>query len=72
VELGLTALLAFALVLAVALWLHRIIARSVGSAARASIHPGEAGQRSQNGPGDVNALIGELEATIARLRESEH
>jgi PAS domain S-box-containing protein len=72
VELGLTALLAFALVLAVALWLRRIIARSVGSAARAPIHPGEAGQRSQNGPGEVNALVGELEATIARLREREH
>jgi PAS domain-containing protein len=72
VELGLTALLAFALVLAVALWLRRIIARFVSSAARVPIHPGEADRRSLNGPGDVNALMGELEATIARLREREH
>ncbi len=72
-QLGLTALLAFALVLGVPLWLRRIIARSVRSAARAPIHPGEAGKRSPNGaPGDGNALMGELQATIARLREREH
>jgi len=73
VQLGLTALLAFALVLGVPLWLRRIIARSVRSAARAPIHTGEAGKRSPNGaPGDGNALMGELQATIARLREREH
>jgi PAS domain S-box-containing protein len=69
-NLGLTALLTFALMLAVALWLRRIIARSLASAARAPIHPGEAGQNGP--PGDVNALMRELQATIARLREREH
>ncbi|MBO0758705.1 MAG: cache domain-containing protein, partial [Bradyrhizobiaceae bacterium] len=39
--LGVTALLAIALVVALALWLGRIIARSVGHAARAAIATGE-------------------------------
>jgi PAS domain S-box-containing protein len=73
VELGLRALLAFALALAGASWLRRIIARSVGNAPRDPNHPGEAGLRRPNDPpGDINVLVGELQATIARLREREH
>jgi PAS domain S-box-containing protein len=68
VELGLTALLAFALLLAVALWLRRIL-RGV---ARAVFDSGAACQRlPSEPPGDVNALMGELRGTIARLRERE-
>jgi PAS domain S-box-containing protein len=75
--LGVTALLATALVVALALWLGRIIASSVGHAARAAMASGEAGP-----PGtpvaECNALIAELRerATLRQaaenlLRESE-
>lgn len=68
-EPGLTALLAFALLLAVALWLGRII----GGVARAVIDSGVACRRLPSGPPrDVNALMGELRGTIAKLREREH
>jgi PAS domain S-box-containing protein len=71
-NLGVIALPAFALVLVVALWLRRIIARSVANAVRTAIDPGEAGQRPPSGlPGDVNTSLAELRGTIAKLRESE-
>jgi PAS domain S-box-containing protein len=69
VEPGLAALLAFALLLAVALWLRRII----GGVARAVIDSGVVCQRLPSRPPvDVNALTEELRGTIARLREREH
>jgi PAS domain S-box-containing protein len=68
--LGVMALLAIALVVALALWLGRIIASSVGQAARAAIASGEVGP-----PGtpvaECNALIAELRERTGLLRDSE-
>jgi PAS domain S-box-containing protein len=79
--IGLTALLALALVVALASWLGRIIARSVGQAARAAVVSGEDGALLPSGTpvAEVNTLMAELRETAARrqaaedlLRESEH
>jgi PAS domain S-box-containing protein len=75
--IGLTALLAIALVVALALWLGRIIARSVGHAASAGTALGEGGLLPTP-VSEVNALMAELRGSAARrqaaedlLRESE-
>ncbi len=78
--LGWIALTAFALVVALALWLGRIISRSVGQAARAAIALGEGGPLLLSGTpvAEVNTLMAELRETAAKrqaaerlLRESE-
>jgi len=60
--IGLTALLAIALVVTLALWLGRIIARSVGHAARAAIALGEGGPLLPSGTpvAEVDTLMAEL------------
>jgi PAS domain-containing protein len=70
---GVTALLAFALVVALALWLGRIIARSVGHAARAAIALGEGGPLSLRGTpiAEVNTLMAELREAAARRQASD-
>jgi PAS domain S-box-containing protein len=71
-NLGVVALLAFALVLVVAWWLRRSIARSIARAVRSAVDSEEAAHRLPSGlPGDVHALLVGLRGTIARLRESE-
>ncbi len=69
--IGLTALLAIALVVTLALWLGRIIARSVGHAARAAI---EGGQLPPSGTpvAEVNTLMAELRGTAARRQAAEN
>jgi PAS domain S-box-containing protein len=78
--LGVTALLAVALVVVLALWLGRIIAHSVGRAARAAIALGEGGPMHLSGTpvAEVDTLMAELRRTAAKrqasddlLRESE-
>ena len=71
--LGAMALLATVLVVALASWLGRIIARSVGHAAHAAIASGEGGAPPQNGTpvAEVNTLMTELQATTNLLRESK-
>jgi PAS domain S-box-containing protein len=71
--LGAMALLAIALVVALASWLGRIIARSVGHAARAATASGEGGALSQNETpvAEVNTLMTELQETANLLRESK-
>ena len=78
--IALTALLAFALVVALASWLGRIIARSVGDASRAAIALSEGGlpPPSETPVAEVNTLIAELRETAAKrlaaealLRDSE-
>jgi PAS domain S-box-containing protein len=78
--LGATALLAVALVVVLALWLGRIIAHSVGRAARAAIALGEGGPMHLSGTpvAEVDTLMAELRRTAAKrqasddlLRESE-
>jgi PAS domain S-box-containing protein len=70
--LGATALLAM-VVVALASWLGRTIARSVGRAARAAIASGEGGARMQRGTPvtEVNTLMAELQETANLLRESK-
>jgi PAS domain S-box-containing protein len=77
---GLMALLAIALVVTLALWLGRIIAGSVGDAARAAIALGEGVPLLPSGTpvAEVDTLMVELRRTAARrqaaedlLRESE-
>ncbi len=63
--IGAMALLAFALVAALALWLGRIIARSVGQAARAAIALGEGSPMEFNG-----TPVAEIDMLMAELRES--
>jgi PAS domain S-box-containing protein len=79
--IGLMALLALALVVALASWLGRIIARSVGEAARVGIISGVDGPPLPNRTpvAEVNTLMAELRETAAKrqaaedlLRESEH
>jgi len=69
----LTALAAFALVLALASWLGRIIARSVGHAARAAIALGEGGSLSLSGTpvAEVDTLMAELRRAAARRQATE-
>jgi PAS domain S-box-containing protein len=71
--LGVTALLAMALVVALAIWLGRIIARSVGHAARAAVAPGEGGRLLMDGTpiAEVNTLMAELRQTTNLLRGSK-
>ncbi len=71
--IGLTALLALGLVVALASWLGRIIARAVGQAARAALASGEGGPLSLGVTpvAEVNALMAELRGTTDLLRESE-
>src|SRR5712672_2781705 len=71
--LGVTALLAFALVVASSSWLGRIIARSVGHAARATLASGKADLLlpSQTPVAEVNTLMAELRETTDLLRQSE-
>jgi PAS domain S-box-containing protein len=71
--IALTALLAFMLVVALASWLGRIIARSVGHAARAAIALGEGGSLSLSGTpvAEVDTLMAELRRTAARRQSAE-
>jgi PAS domain S-box-containing protein len=71
--LGVTALLAIALVVGLALWLGRIIAHSVGHAARAAIAAGEGGPLLPSGTpvAEVNTLMAELRQATDLLRESK-
>ena len=71
--LGVTALLAIALVVALTSWLGRMIARSVGHAARAAVTTG--GGRpllpSETPVSEVNTLMARLRQTTDLLRESK-
>jgi PAS domain S-box-containing protein len=71
--LGVMALLAIALVVGSALWLGRIIAHSVGHAARAAIAAGEGSPLlpSATPVAEVNTLMAELRGTTDLLRESK-
>jgi PAS domain S-box-containing protein len=71
--LGGMALLAFALVVGLALWLGRIVADSVGHAARTAVAWGEGGPLSLNGTpvAEVNTLMTELRETAARRQTAE-
>jgi PAS domain S-box-containing protein len=71
--IGLTALLAFMLVVGLALWLGRIIAHSVGRAARAAIALGEGGSLSLSGTpvAEVDTLMAELRRTAAKRQAAE-
>jgi PAS domain-containing protein len=78
--LGVMALLAFTLVIVLALWLGRIIARSVGNAARAAIALGDGSPLplTETPVAEVDTLMAELQEAAARrqmsddlLRESE-
>jgi PAS domain S-box-containing protein len=71
--IGLTALLALGLVVALASWLGRIIARAVGQAARAALASGEGGLLlpGRTPVAEVNALMAELRGTTDLLRDSE-
>jgi PAS domain S-box-containing protein len=70
---GVMALLATALVVTLALWLGRIIAHSVGHAARAAIAAGEGGPLSPSGTpvAEVNTLMAELRQITDLLRQSK-
>ena len=71
--LGVIALLAIALVVALASWLGRIIARSVGHAAGAAIALGEGGPLPQSGTpvAEVDTLMAELRGAAARRQTAE-
>jgi PAS domain S-box-containing protein len=71
--LGVMALLAIALVVALALWLGRIIARSVGHAARAAIALGGGGPIPLSGTpvAEVDTLMAELRGAAARRQAAE-
>jgi PAS domain S-box-containing protein len=71
--LGVMALLAIALVVASALWLGRIIARSVRHAARAAIALGEGGPLPPTGTPvvEVDTLMAELRGAAARRHAAE-
>jgi PAS domain S-box-containing protein len=70
---GVTALLAIALVVASAFWLGRIIARSVGHAARAATALGEGGPMPLSGTpvAEVDTLMAELRGAAARRQAAE-
>jgi PAS domain S-box-containing protein len=67
------ALLAFTLVVALALWVGRIIARSVGEAARAAVAVGEGRPLPPSGTpvAEVNTLMEELRETAAKRQAAE-
>jgi PAS domain S-box-containing protein len=78
--IGLTALLGFSLVLGLALWLGRVIARSVSHTARVAVALGAGGPLplDETPVAEVNTLMAELQAAAAKrlaaedsLRESE-
>src|SRR5712672_4367185 len=71
--LGVMALLAFVLLVALASWLGRIIARSVGQAARAAIALGEGGPMPLSGTpvAEVDTLMAELRRAAARRQAAE-
>jgi PAS domain S-box-containing protein len=71
--LGGMALLASALVVALALWVGRIIARSVGQAARAAVAVGEGRPLPPSGTpvAEVNTLMATLEETAAKREAAE-
>jgi PAS domain S-box-containing protein len=71
--IALTGLLAFMLVVGLALWLGRIIAHSVGRAARAAIALGEGGPMPLSGTpvAEVDTLMAELRRTAARRQAAE-
>ncbi len=71
--IGLTALTAFALVVALASWLGRIIARSVGHAARAAITLGKGGPlpSDETPVAEVETLMAELRGAAARRQAAE-
>jgi PAS domain S-box-containing protein len=72
--LGWMALLAFTLVVALALWVGRIISRSVAEAERAAAAVGEGRLLPQSGTPvtEVNTLMEELRATAAKRQAAEH
>jgi PAS domain-containing protein len=69
----LTALTAFALVVALALWLGRTIARSVGHAARAATTLGKGGllPSDETPVAEVDTLMAELRGAAARRQAAE-
>jgi PAS domain S-box-containing protein len=71
--LGVMALLAIALVVALASWLGRVIAHSVGRAAGAAIALGEGGPMPPSGPpvAEVDTLMAELRRSAARRQAAE-
>jgi PAS domain S-box-containing protein len=71
--IGFATLLAFTLVVALALWLGRIIVRSVGQAARAAIVSGEGAPLVLSGTpiAEVDTLMAELRRTAARRQAAE-
>jgi PAS domain S-box-containing protein len=71
--LGVMALLAIALVIALASWLGRIIARSVDHAARGAIALGNGGPLPSDGTpvAEVGTLMGELRGAAARRQAAE-
>jgi PAS domain S-box-containing protein len=71
--LGWTALLAFTLVVALALWVGRIIAHSVGEAARAAVALGEGRPLppGRTSVAEVNTLMEELRETAAKRQAAE-
>ncbi len=71
--LGWMALLAFTLVVVSALWLGRLIAGSVGRAARTAIAWGEGGSLSLNGTpvAELNTLMAEFREAAARRQTAE-
>jgi len=71
--IGVMGLLAFALVIALALRLARIIARSVGHAARAAVVSGEGGPLLPSGTpvAEVNTLMAELRGAATRRQASD-
>jgi PAS domain S-box-containing protein len=71
--IGLTALTAFALVVALASWLGRIIARSVGHTARAATALGKGGPLPSDATpvAEVNTLMAELRGAAARRQAAE-
>jgi PAS domain S-box-containing protein len=72
--IGLTALTAFAMAVALAAWLGRLIAGSVGFAARAATALGEGGPLSPNRTPvtEVNTLMAALRGAAARRQAAEH
>jgi PAS domain S-box-containing protein len=71
--LGVAAFLALTMVIASALWLGRIIARSVGHAARAAIALGEGGPLPLSGTSvaEVDTLMAELRGAAVRRQAAE-
>jgi PAS domain S-box-containing protein len=71
--IGLTTLTAFALAIALATWLGRLIARSVGHAARAATTLGKGGllPSDETAVAEVDTLMAELRGAAARRQAAE-